>query len=100
MQTISSDIGNIIPVELDKIMSDFYLNYAYSVNLSRAIPTLVDGLKPVHRRVLYGAYELGLAPASRLKKSAALIGHVLGKYHPHGDAAGIVTGKQIGRAHV
>ena len=87
MQTISSDIGNIIPAELDKIMSDFYLNYAYSVNLSRAIPTLLDGLKPVHRRILYGAYELGLAPASRLKKSAALIGHVLGKYHPHGDAA-------------
>lgn len=68
-------------------MQNSYLNYSMSVIVSRALPDVRDGLKPVHRRVLYGMSELGLRPGSGYKKSARIVGEVLGKYHPHGDTA-------------
>lgn len=68
-------------------MKDAYLDYAMSVITSRALPDVRDGLKPVHRRILYAMHKMGLTSGSRLKKSAAVVGDVLGKYHPHGDAA-------------
>src|SRR5512138_986256 len=64
-----------------------YLDYAMSVIVARALPDVRDGLKPVHRRVLYGMHELGLAYNKSYKKSARIVGEVLGKYHPHGDTA-------------
>ncbi|NIR48520.1 DNA gyrase subunit A [candidate division KSB1 bacterium] len=77
----------IIPVFLESEMKDSYIDYSMSVIVSRALPDVRDGLKPVHRRVLYGMNELGLRPNSAYKKSARIVGEVLGKYHPHGDAA-------------
>src|SRR5436190_9162138 len=73
--------------ELEQDMRSSYLDYAMSVIVSRALPDVRDGLKPVHRRVLYGMNELGLAPNRPYKKSARVVGEVLGKYHPHGDSA-------------
>ena len=66
-------------------MRTSYLDYAMSVIIGRAIPDVRDGLKPVHRRILYSAYEQGLLPTSGYRKSATIVGDVLGKYHPHGD---------------
>jgi len=77
----------IIPVLIEEEMKDSYLAYSMSVIVARALPDVRDGLKPVHRRVLYGMLELGLRPNSQYKKSARIVGEVLGKYHPHGDAA-------------
>lgn len=77
----------IIPVLIEEEMKDSYLAYSMSVIVARALPDVRDGLKPVHRRVLYGMLELGLRPNSPYKKSARIVGEVLGKYHPHGDAA-------------
>ncbi|MFQ5823351.1 MAG: DNA gyrase subunit A [bacterium] len=77
----------IVPVLLEEEMKDSYIDYSMSVIVSRALPDVRDGLKPVHRRVLYGMHELGLRPNSQYKKSARIVGEVLGKYHPHGDAA-------------
>lgn len=68
-------------------MEESYLDYAMSVIVSRALPDVRDGLKPVHRRILYAMHELGLSSAAKFRKSAAVVGDVLGKYHPHGDAA-------------
>src|SRR3989442_3433430 len=68
-------------------MRSSYLDYAMSVIVGRALPDVRDGLKPVHRRVLYGMHEAGLQPNRPYKKSAATVGDVMGKYHPHGDAA-------------
>ena len=68
-------------------MSESYLTYSMSVICSRALPDVRDGLKPVHRRVLYGASDLGATWNRRYKKSARIVGDVLGKYHPHGDAS-------------
>ncbi len=68
-------------------MQESYLDYAMSVIVSRALPDVRDGLKPVHRRILYAMQELGLRPGSRYRKSATVVGEVLGKYHPHGDSA-------------
>ncbi len=68
-------------------MRTSYLDYAMSVIIGRAIPDVRDGLKPVHRRILYSAYEQGLLPTAGYRKSATIVGDVLGKYHPHGDAA-------------
>jgi len=68
-------------------MQSSYLDYAMSVIVSRAIPDVRDGLKPVHRRILYAMNEMGLLPNRPYKKSARLVGEVLGKYHPHGDAS-------------
>jgi len=82
-------LGNeqIIPTLLEDEMQDSYLDYSMSVIVSRALPDVRDGLKPVHRRILYAMQELGLHPNRAYKKSARLVGEVLGKYHPHGDSS-------------
>ncbi len=79
-------LGKTRPVNIEDEMSSSYLDYAMSVIVSRALPDVRDGLKPVQRRILYAMDELGLAPTSPHKKSARIVGEVLGKYHPHGDA--------------
>jgi DNA gyrase subunit A len=84
MATISE---KIIPVDIEDEMKGSYIDYAMSVIVARALPDVRDGLKPVHRRVLYGMYELGLASNRPYKKSARIVGEVLGKFHPHGDSA-------------
>ena len=77
----------IVPVMIEEEMKKSYLDYSMSVIVARALPDVRDGLKPVHRRVLYGMLELGLLPDRAFKKSARIVGEVLGKYHPHGDTA-------------
>lgn len=77
----------ILPVLMEDEMRDSYLDYSMSVIVSRALPDVRDGLKPVHRRILYAMYELGMVPSRAYKKSARIVGEVLGKYHPHGDSA-------------
>lgn len=77
----------IVPVYIEEEMRDSYIDYSMSVIVSRALPDVRDGLKPVHRRILYGMYELGLHPNRPYRKSARIVGDVLGKYHPHGDKA-------------
>jgi DNA gyrase subunit A len=77
----------IIPTDLSNEMSRSYLEYAMSVIVGRALPDARDGLKPVHRRILYAMYELGLTPDRPFRKCARVVGEVLGKYHPHGDTA-------------
>ena len=76
-----------IPVSIQDELKTSYLDYAMSVIVGRAIPDVRDGLKPVHRRILYAAYEAGLTPTTAFRKSATIVGDVLGKYHPHGDAS-------------
>ena len=77
----------ILPVNLEDEMRSSYLDYSMSVIVSRALPDVRDGLKPVHRRILYAMYELGLVPNRPYNKSARLVGEVLGKFHPHGDSS-------------
>ncbi len=77
----------LIPINIDKEMKSAYIDYSMSVIVSRALPDVRDGLKPVHRRVLYGMHELGVRSTSAHKKSARIVGEVLGKYHPHGDTS-------------
>jgi DNA gyrase subunit A len=77
----------IVPVYIEEEMKDSYINYAMSVIVGRALPDVRDGLKPVHRRILYAMRELGLEHNKPYKKSARIVGEVLGKYHPHGDVA-------------
>lgn len=77
----------VLPVALEDEMKSSYIDYAMSVIVARALPDVRDGLKPVHRRVLYGMHELGVAYNKPYKKSARIVGEVLGKYHPHGDSA-------------
>lgn len=77
----------IMPISIEEEMRDSYLDYSMSVIVSRALPDVRDGLKPVHRRVLYGMHELGLQAGKSYKKSARVVGEVLGKFHPHGDSA-------------
>jgi DNA gyrase subunit A len=79
--------GNMIPVNIEDEMRKSYLDYAMSVIIGRALPDVRDGLKPVHRRILYGMSELGLNYNRPTRKSAKIIGEVMGKYHPHGDSA-------------
>ncbi len=79
--------GNIEVVDIDAQMRSAYLDYAMSVIVARALPDARDGLKPVHRRILYAMHELGIRSNSSYKKSARIVGEVLGKYHPHGDSA-------------
>src|SRR5574340_347978 len=81
------DIGIVRPVNIDDEMRGSYLDYAMSVIVARALPDARDGLKPVHRRILYAMQDMGLRPNSAYKKSARIVGEVLGKYHPHGDSA-------------
>lgn len=75
----------LIPVNIEEEMKSAYIDYSMSVIVSRALPDVRDGLKPVHRRVLFGMYELGVTASKAHKKSARIVGEVLGKYHPHGD---------------
>jgi len=77
----------VIPIFIEEEMKDSYLDYSMSVIVARALPDVRDGLKPVHRRILFGMQELNLNPGSPYKKSARIVGEVLGKYHPHGDSA-------------
>src|SRR3989344_1950773 len=77
----------ILPVDVVVEMKESYLAYAMSVITSRALPDVRDGLKPVHRRILFAMNEMGLTAPARFRKSAAIVGDVLGKYHPHGDTA-------------
>ena len=79
--------GNIESVDIDAQMRSAYLDYAMSVIVARALPDARDGMKPVHRRILYAMHELGLRSNTSYKKSARIVGEVLGKYHPHGDSA-------------
>ena len=77
----------IIPINIEEEMKSAYIDYSMSVIVARALPDVRDGLKPVHRRVLYGMADLGLTYGKSHKKSARIVGEVLGKYHPHGDAS-------------
>ncbi|MBT5335718.1 MAG: DNA gyrase subunit A, partial [Chloroflexi bacterium] len=81
------DIGTIRKIDIDTEMQQAYLDYAMSVIVSRALPDARDGMKPVHRRILYAMYDMGLRPNLSHKKSARVVGEVLGKYHPHSDTA-------------
>src|SRR3989344_1080101 len=81
------DIGKIQPVSIVAEMEKSYLDYAMSVIVARALPDVRDGLKPVHRRILFAMKEMGITHASAYKKSARIVGEVLGKFHPHGDTA-------------
>ena len=84
---MDAEIGTIQPIDIEREMRSAYLDYAMSVIVSRALPDARDGLKPVQRRILYAMDDLGLRPDRAHKKSARIVGEVLGKYHPHGDAA-------------
>ena len=77
----------LIPINIEDEMKSAYIDYSMSVIVSRALPDVRDGLKPVHRRVLYGMHELGIRSTTAYKKSARIVGEVLGKYHPHGDTS-------------
>ncbi|HNK41430.1 MAG TPA: DNA gyrase subunit A, partial [Flavobacteriales bacterium] len=77
----------IIPINIENEMRTAYIDYSMSVIVSRALPDVRDGLKPVHRRVLFGMQELGVGSTRPYKKSARIVGEVLGKYHPHGDGS-------------
>jgi len=78
---------HVVPVNIEDEMKSSYLSYAMSVIVGRALPDVRDGLKPVHRRILYAMHELNLDHSKAYKKSARIVGEVLGKYHPHGDVA-------------
>src|SRR5438067_10327562 len=80
-------LGEIEPVDLKSALEERYLAYALSTIMNRALPDVRDGLKPVHRRILYGMRQLGLNPGSAFKKSAKIVGDVMGNFHPHGDQA-------------
>ena len=83
---VNTEIGYIKPREITEEMKESYIDYAMSVIISRALPDVRDGLKPVHRRILYGMGEMGLAHGAKFRKSAAVTGFVMGAFHPHGDA--------------
>ena len=78
--------GRITDVNLTGLMKNSFLDYAMSVIVARALPDVRDGLKPVQRRILYGMNELGVTPDKPYKKSARIVGDVMGKFHPHGDS--------------
>jgi DNA gyrase subunit A len=80
-------MGNVIPIDLGEEVRQSFMDYAMSVIISRAIPDVRDGLKPVHRRILYAMFEAGMTSDKPYKKSARIVGDVLGRYHPHGDAS-------------
>src|ERR1700740_2449920 len=83
----TQDNDRIIQVNIEEQMKTAYIDYSMSVIVGRALPDVRDGLKPVHRRILYAMNEIGLASNRAHKKSARIVGEVLGKYHPHGDAS-------------
>lgn len=84
---MSLNEGKVIPVDINREMKKCYIDYAMSVIVGRALPDVRDGLKPVHRRILYSMQELGLSPEKGYRKCARIVGEVLGKYHPHGDSS-------------
>jgi DNA gyrase subunit A len=86
-ESLETEIGTIKHINIQQEMRSAYLDYAMSVIVSRALPDARDGLKPVQRRILYAMYDMGIRPNSSHKKSARIVGEVLGKYHPHGDSA-------------
>src|SRR3990167_5459728 len=86
-QPQKTEYGLVKPRNIETEMQDSYLDYAMSVIVARALPDVRDGLKPVHRKVLYSMHELGLTSHAKYRKSATVVGDVLGKYHPHGDIA-------------
>ncbi|QNM93897.1 DNA gyrase subunit A [Mycoplasma sp. Pen4] len=86
-QLIDEPVGGLYPVVIDNEMKTSFLEYSMSVIISRALPDARDGLKPVHRRIIYDMSELGITPSSQHRKSARIVGDVLGKYHPHGDSS-------------
>lgn len=86
-QTSMFGDGKIVPISIREEMRRSYIDYAMSVIVGRALPDVRDGLKPVHRRILYAMHEIGLTPEKPFKKCAKVVGEVLGKYHPHGDTA-------------
>ena len=83
----SSDRQNVIPINIEDEMRGAYIDYSMSVIVSRALPDVRDGLKPVHRRILYAMHESGLTSSAKFRKSATVVGDVLGRYHPHGDTS-------------
>ncbi len=85
-ETVDKNLGKIQPVEITTEMQKNFLDYAMSVIVARALPDVRDGLKPVHRRILYAMHDMGLRASGKHKKSATVVGEVIGKYHPHGDA--------------
>ncbi|MFP4409593.1 MAG: DNA gyrase subunit A, partial [Spirochaetaceae bacterium] len=84
-QNVADERGRVIPIAIEDELKESYLNYAMSVIVSRALPDVRDGLKPVHRRILWGMSEMGLRPNTPFKKCGRIVGDVLGKTHPHGD---------------
>ena len=84
---MSLNEGKVIPIDINKEMKKCYIDYAMCVIVGRALPDVRDGLKPVHRRILYSMQELGLYPERGYRKCARIVGEVLGKYHPHGDSS-------------
>ena len=86
-ETVEETGGRIIPINIENEMKSAYIDYSMSVIVARALPDVRDGLKPVHRRVLFGMSNLGVTYSGGVKKSARIVGDVLGKYHPHGDAS-------------
>jgi len=85
--TLDANLGFVRPISIDDEMRGAYLDYAMSVIVARALPDARDGLKPVQRRILFAMHDMGLRPGTPYKKSARIVGEVLGKYHPHGDSA-------------
>src|SRR6476620_5073788 len=83
----TQDFNRIIPINIEEQMKTAYIDYSMSVIVGRALPDVRDGLKPVHRRILFAMNELGMGHSKPYKKSARIVGEVLGKYHPHGDAS-------------
>src|SRR3970040_2964875 len=79
--------SSVQPIDIGEQMRSAYLDYAMSVIVARALPDARDGLKPVHSRILHAMYTMGVRPDSEFRKSARIVGEVLGKYHPHGDMA-------------
>jgi DNA gyrase subunit A len=84
---VAEEVGRIVPIRIEDELKVSYLDYAMSVIVSRALPDVRDGLKPVHRRILFTMNEMGLTSSSSYRKCAAIVGEVMGKYHPHGDVA-------------
>ena len=82
-----SSVGKVVPIDINDEMRQSYLDYAMSVIMGRALPDVRDGLKPVHRRILYAMYQLGMTPDKPHRKSAHIVGQVMAKFHPHGDSA-------------
>ncbi len=87
IETSGDGSSRILPINIEDELKSSYIDYSMSVIVGRALPDVRDGLKPVHRRVLFGMSDLGISPSSAHKKSARIVGEVLGKYHPHGDSS-------------